>query len=359
MSDNLPAKREQFALTFERQMPRFADLLPASMAPADAVAQVRKVLMAQPDLLDAEPVQLVDSFLHLFRLGIRPEGYEGEGWIIPYRDRRTNVVKAQPQVGYKGLLRLLEESQNILRIKANVVYRQEVEAGLFEYEEHPATLAHRTDPLQDRGSWTDEDIVGAYALIELEGRKPAQVWVSRADLNQLERSSANRDGWKSTDKFPRRYAGMARKTAILQLFHRREVPLTPQLRTIVAEELRQVEQVRKAEFAVIDAEPSSRTQSTLESARQRRQKRQAHPAVEPQEQAPEVDAPLLEVAERQALVPELYDAAKAVGIDSPKTLFAELEDYFGRELPDGPKSLAVEDMQAAIEWLRSRGGSDA
>jgi recombination protein RecT len=81
-----------------------------------------------PKLAQCEPASILGAMMTCAQLNLEPNTPQGLAYLIPYNR------ECQFQVGYKGLMQLMYRSGAIASFNADVVYRQEVEQGLFEYE---------------------------------------------------------------------------------------------------------------------------------------------------------------------------------------------------------------------------------
>lgn len=76
------------------------------------------------------------------QLNLEPNTPQGLAYLIPYGN------ECQFQIGYNGLLQLVYRSGIIASFNADVVYRAEVENGLFEYRKGiTPTIIHKVDLL--------------------------------------------------------------------------------------------------------------------------------------------------------------------------------------------------------------------
>jgi recombination protein RecT len=120
-------------------------------------------------------------------------------------------------VGYRGLIELAYRSGAIASLNADVVYRQEIEAGLFSYSSGiRPTIEHRIDLLDGSArSGNPQDIVAAYACAVLKSGEPVIRVVPRRDIDKAMAMSGGKSG--PSDVWKTHYAEMAIKTAIHRL----------------------------------------------------------------------------------------------------------------------------------------------
>ena len=139
---------------------------------------------------------------------LEPNTPQGLAYLIPYKNECTF------QVGYKGLLQLAYRSGMVQSFNADVVYRKEVEAGMFEYHKgiNP-TIRHDVNFLNP--SLREGEIVAAYAACTLVGGQPLLRVIDAQDVARAKASSASaRNG---SSPWVTHEASMWMKTAIKRL----------------------------------------------------------------------------------------------------------------------------------------------
>ena len=77
------------------------------------------VLSQNPDLVKCERNSLMSSIMSAASLGLMPESFLGQAYIIPYKG------KATLQVGYKGMIALARRSGEIKSIDSGVTYEKD------------------------------------------------------------------------------------------------------------------------------------------------------------------------------------------------------------------------------------------
>ena len=144
----------RIALTAVRQTPKLAQCTQESFAAA-------LMTCAQLDLEPNTPQQLAH--------------------LIPYKNECTF------QPGYPGLMELAYRTGKVSSFHADVVYRKEVEAGLFKYTKgiNP-TIHHETDML---GDCREGELVAAYAVSTMKDGTPIFKVVDRKDVERAKKSS--------------------------------------------------------------------------------------------------------------------------------------------------------------------------
>lgn len=161
-----------------------------------------------PRLSQCEPASILGAMMTCAQLNLEPNTPQGLAYLIPYGR------ECQFQVGYKGLMQLMYRSGAIASFNADVVYRQEVEQGLFEYESGISPrISHKIDLLNPEArTGKPEDVIAAYAAVVLKTGEPIVRLVTKMEIDQaraLNRGTS--PAWRD------HYASMAIKTAIKRL----------------------------------------------------------------------------------------------------------------------------------------------
>lgn len=148
-----------------------------------------------PHLAECSTQSVAAAMMTAAALDLEPNTPQGLAYLIPYRGR--NGFEAQFQIGYKGLLQLAYRSGLVASINADVVYRAEVEAGLFSYCRGVCpTIRHETDIL--RPELRTGEIVAAYAACTLRGGETLLRVIDAGDIERAKQTSAS---WKAVEKY--------------------------------------------------------------------------------------------------------------------------------------------------------------
>ena len=130
------------------------------------------------------------------QLDLEPNTPQGLAYLIPYRTKKG--YECQFQIGYKGLLQLAYRSGMVQAFTADVVYRAEVESGLFRYTKGACpNIIHETDLL---GDYRQGEIVAACAACTLKGGQTIIRVIDRKDVDRAQKTSAS---YKAAQSFGR------------------------------------------------------------------------------------------------------------------------------------------------------------
>lgn len=173
-----------------------------------------------PTLRDCDPLSVLRVVMDAAALRLYP-GPLQHCHLIPRKGK--GGVEAQMLIGYRGLLELARRSGEIESITAQVVYRDEVAAGLWEATHEPPTVTHRV-ALEDVDR-SDGALVAAYCVVRLHGGGRVQRVLTRDEID-ARRAKAGRGGQSPYSPWSTSYPEMARKSAIRALLTSGLVPMS-------------------------------------------------------------------------------------------------------------------------------------
>lgn len=236
-----------------------------------------------PRLSQCEPASILGAMMTCAQLNLEPNTPQGLAYLIPYGR------ECQFQVGYKGLMQLMYRSGAIASFNADVVYRQEVEQGLFEYESGISPrISHKIDLLNPEArTGKPEDVIAAYAAVVLKTGEPIVRLVTKMEIDQARAlNRGNSPAWRD------HYAAMAIKTAIKRLSA--WLPVTKVADAFAAEE------AQTATGEVVQEEKPATPAATVEAINAMlTQDDVQKPAVEPPAPEKEEESPSPAPAEEQ------------------------------------------------------------
>jgi len=159
-------------------------------------------LQRNPDLLACTQESVLGCLFQCAQLGLEPDGLLGHAYLIPFRDNKNNRTICTLIVGYKGLLKLARQSNEIQSISARVVYSKDE----FEYEFGlEDKLVHKPTLEEDPGEMTF-----AYAIFRYKGGGYHFDVMSKVEIEAIrKRSKTGNNGPWVTD-----YDEMAKKTVL-------------------------------------------------------------------------------------------------------------------------------------------------
>lgn len=248
----------------EREKNNINGLLPVFMKKnADRFLSIAIQAAQNPSLaacVRENPISVVASVLRGAQLGLLIDGRKMA--LVPRKMK--GVMTCCPEVMYAGLLDLVRRMGDITTAKAEVVYRHEVEAKAFDYQEGTdAWVKHK--PLRTPDIvLKEEDIWYAYAWCRWrDGHVEARV-ITRQEIEKargMSQAKSEYAPWQT------HYAEMAMKTAIKRMC--RTLPMPDDVQQALADEDAKVQEAREAEAETVTSRPLSSMEDLVAANRAR------------------------------------------------------------------------------------------
>lgn len=235
MNEN-PYDHLRFQLS--KRADEFKMALPAHITPEKFQRTIMTAAQSNPDILKADRATLITSCMKSAQDGLLPDGREAA--LVTFNTRVkdaqgkwTSVKQVQYMPMVYGLRKKILQSGEVSDIQTAVVYRQEIEAGLFIYEEGTERMLRHKPNLDPTFDPSDDDIAAAYSVATLkDGTKTFEV-MPRRDINKVRQASqtgaldkADRQGNPIPPKGPwvDWFSEMARKTVMRR--HSKTLPMS-------------------------------------------------------------------------------------------------------------------------------------
>jgi recombination protein RecT len=213
----------------------FKKVLPAGITPEKLQRVVVTAAQNNPDILSANRQSLMVSCMKAAQDGLVPDGREAA--LVPFKKNYKEgtewksmlLVQYMPMV--YGLRKKILQSGEIKDIQTAIVYRQEIENGLFVYEEGTERMLRHRPLLDPDFAPTDADIAAAYSVATFaDGSKSFEV-MRRGEINKV-REKSQTGATKDNKGKPRTpsgpwvdwYSEMARKTVMRR--HSKTLPMS-------------------------------------------------------------------------------------------------------------------------------------
>lgn len=186
---------------------RMMATLPKHLTPERMTQVAMVATMQTPLLLDCTQESVINCVLKCSQLGLIPDPFLGEAYLIPFRNNKKNVYECTLIPGYRGLVKLARQSGEISTIYAQVVHKKD--EFDFHFGDNPEIKHHPYVGPDGPG-----EFVAAYAIAKFkDGQIQREVMLKREiDLIRGRSKSSNNGPWV-TD-----YEEMAKKTVIRRLF---------------------------------------------------------------------------------------------------------------------------------------------
>lgn len=235
MNEN-PYDHLRFQLS--KRADEFKMALPAHITPEKFQRTIMTAAQSNPDILKADRATLITSCMKSAQDGLLPDGREAA--LVTFNTRVkdaqgkwTSVKQVQYMPMVYGLRKKILQSGEVADIQTAVVYRQEIEAGLFIYEEGTERMLRHKPNLDPTFDPSDDDIAAAYSVATLkDGTKTFEV-MPRRDINKVRQASqtgalgkTDRQGNPIPPKGPwvDWFSEMARKTVMRR--HSKTLPMS-------------------------------------------------------------------------------------------------------------------------------------
>lgn len=198
----------------EPLLPKFAEVLAGTMPVERLMRTVLISVERQPALLECDRQTLFNGAMTFAVLGLEVDGVTGQGYLLPFNDRKNSRKIVQPIIGYKGF--------NTLGARAGMTIGAAIvrEGDDFDFSEGSAAFVRHKKKL---GGEKDRRIVAAWATATSNDRPAIVKVLSIDEINAVkERSPRGREPpWADPAiGFP----AMSEKTAKRRLA--RDMPLT-------------------------------------------------------------------------------------------------------------------------------------
>lgn len=204
--------RPNLVQVVQRMQPEIERALPKHLD-ADRMARLALTVMRQSQmakekgisktsLMDATPESFVGALLTAAALGLEP-GTSGEAYLLPYHDRKADLVECQLIIGYQGMVKLFWQHPLAKHIDAQAVYQRDH----FDYAYGLEPRLEHRPAIGDRG-----EILAYYAVASLTTGAKTFVVLSPDEIKALRNGRVGSSG-----NVPDPQHWMERKTALRQL----------------------------------------------------------------------------------------------------------------------------------------------
>ena len=165
-------------------------------------------LFTTTDLQKCSPMSVLGATMQSAYLSLDLDPNLGEAYVLARKNTKSNTIEASFQTGYKGLLKLVRNSGQLVDICVNIVY--EKEPFELHYTLDGITFDHKPLPPSERG----DKRMGAYLIAKLkEGYHFEWMWAEEIlEIKKLSQSgSSPYSPWNSNSVSTE---GMWKKTVV-------------------------------------------------------------------------------------------------------------------------------------------------
>lgn len=205
-----------FRTFLEKQKHQIAAALPKHTNPDRMIRLACTEFAKNPVLQKCDPISVFGAIIQASQLGLEI-GVMGQGYLVPFKNNKTNRLEAQFIPGYKGLISLARRSGEVTSIETNIVYEKDTFDLVLGVD---SNLTHKPYLDGDRGK---PRLV--YGVAKFKDGGYHLEWMTIAEVEKIRaRSKASGSGPWVTD-----YDQMVRKTLIRRMAN--YLPMSIELQT--------------------------------------------------------------------------------------------------------------------------------
>lgn len=203
-----------------QSMDRIGMVLPKHLSPERMIRVAMSSIYKTPALQDCDRMSIVAAVIQASELGLEPGGALQHGYLIPYKNKKTNTRECQFQPSYRGLIELARRSGKLKSIAARVVYDKDIFSLVYTGDR--PNYKHEPYFGNDPG-----EVKLVYCVASLEGDALEFEAMTLPQIEEIRKRSQSGDEgpWK-TD-----WSEMAKKTVIKRLLKR--LPMSTELSTAI------------------------------------------------------------------------------------------------------------------------------
>lgn len=230
MENNLVKKQPTFSVVIQSDM--YKKLINNTLGdPKKAtrfIASITSAVATNPALQECEPSSIVAGALVGEALELSPSSVLGEYYLVPFKNSKEGVTKAQMQIGYKGYLHLAIRSGQYKDIDVFEIHEGEFkgrdkDTGKFKFE----FIENETERLS-------KPVIGYMGYFELLNGFRKTLYISKEEMEQHANTYSKafnledykklqagqipeKDLWKYSSFWYKNFDTMAFKTVLRQL----------------------------------------------------------------------------------------------------------------------------------------------
>ena len=179
---NYPTIRDMFE-SHETQT-QIKRVLPGFMKVDQLIRVSLTVIRTNPKLLQCSQQSLLACIFGCAQLGLSPEPFLGQAYLVPFWNTRLNCFEATLIPGYRGMITLARRSGEMSSLSAQVVYVNDhfvLKYGLHEMLDHVPAEG-------DRG-----EAKGAWCVIKYKDASHSFDYMTIGDLDRIKNLSKSKD----------------------------------------------------------------------------------------------------------------------------------------------------------------------
>lgn len=292
---NTLVKKSESAFSTFMASPKIKAMISNTLKDGKAfITSITSAVAANPKLQECTNVSIFSGALLGTSLNLPPSPQLGYFYLVPFKDKKAGVIKAQFQLGYKGFIQLALRTGQYKRL--NVV---EIKEGEF-VNWNPLTEDFQFKCIDNEEEREKAPTVGYYVMFELVNGFVKQMYWSRKKMEiyadtysqafdlaiykQLLDGTYKGELWKLSSHWYNEFDDMAKKTMLKQIISKFGPMSTEMARAVESDEA-SIKIDGSAEILEAETVPIAKTEQ--EQAQEPEQTQQPEEENEIQEQEPD------------------------------------------------------------------------
>ena len=164
--------QKKMANALEKMLPEIKKAVGKAMTPERFSRIALSLFNGNPVFWEADTTSFLSALMQSAQCGLEPNTVLGEAYVIPYKNKKQNIVEINFQVGYKGILKMAFNTGEY-----EAIYAHEVRKGdefSYEYGLHK-NLIHKPADVPS------EEITHYYAVYYQGKVNQNSVWAKNFD----------------------------------------------------------------------------------------------------------------------------------------------------------------------------------
>ncbi len=206
--------------SLDKHKNKFMELLPPDLPVARFQRTIITAIRSNPSLVNCDFNSFIGSCITAAVIGLEPDGYTGQGYLIPFKDGNNKKKKVQFIPGYKGFVTIADRAgytlQGFIVLEGDRIDISRESDGIIVHDRKP-------------GNEPSRKVIGAFAKARSMNRPTMALYMSIDQILAIRDRSA---GYQSAKKYGKKtpwigddFPQMARKCPVRALA--RDIPVLP------------------------------------------------------------------------------------------------------------------------------------
>lgn len=240
--------------------------------PKAFVTAITSAVATNPNLQKCTNESIFAAALLGASLNLPPAQQFGYFYIVPYKDRKNNVIKATFQMGYKGYIQLAIKTGLYAKINACEIKEGEMVSW------NPIIEDFQSNAILDEEKREATPTVGYFAMFQLTNGFFKQIYMSKKNMEiyadkyseafsletykQVQAGTYKGETWKLSSHWYQNFDAMGKKTVLKQLISKYGPMTTEMEQAFIADD----KAVKTSEDNCFDVEPITEEKQEVEAA---------------------------------------------------------------------------------------------